>query len=164
VGAGTTQHAFEFKPIPFPLLGITAKPVGGIPPSHPEGTLGREGSTLNSTRWGAVGFLRKTEKKGALAPGQLADLVFSLPIFPIHEEEESRHIESYVDRRGKSSCHENLKLARLHAVSPSRSPSKEFGGYAPKQPNKTGAASHPLLFRMLRHQLHGGSIAPQVDG
>jgi hypothetical protein len=42
----------------------------------------------SSTRWAAVGFPPKTEKKRALAPGQVADLaVLSGDYFSILEEE-----------------------------------------------------------------------------
>ena len=98
-----------------------------------------------NSRMGSSWFSTEDGKKGALAPGRLADLaVLSADYFSIPEDE-IKHLESVltiVDGKVVYAIEEFSKLAPpVLPVSPSWSPVKEFGGYA-KQPTQPVAASH----------------------
>src|SRR5260370_4461740 len=94
---------------------------------------------------GSSWFSTEDGKKGALAPGQLADLaVLSADYFSIPEEE-IKHLESVLTIVGGKVVYATDEFSKLAPsalpVSPSWSPVKEFGGYA-KQPTQPVAASH----------------------
>jgi hypothetical protein len=94
---------------------------------------------------GSSWFSTEDGKKGALAPGQLADLAvlsgdyFSLP------EEEIKHLESVLTIVGGKIVYANDEFSKLAPpplpVTPGWSPVKEYGGYA-KALNQTLGASH----------------------
>jgi hypothetical protein len=96
---------------------------------------------------GSSWFSTEDGKKGALAPGQLADLaVLSADYFSIPEEE-IKQLESVLTVVGGKvvyATEEFSKLAPLAPptlpVSPSWSPVKEYGGYAKGQPEVVGAS------------------------
>ena len=85
-------------------------------------------------------------KKGALAPGQLADLaVLSGDYFSIPEEE-IKHLESVLTIVGGKVVYATAEFSKLAPpalpVSPSWSPVKQYGGYA-KALDLTLGVSHP---------------------
>src|ERR1700740_3261292 len=94
---------------------------------------------------GSSWFSTEDGKKGALAPGQLADLaVLSADYFSIPEEE-IKHLESVLTIVGGKVVYATDEFSKLAPpalpVSPTWSPVKEFGGYA-RQPTQPVAASH----------------------
>jgi len=95
---------------------------------------------------GSSWFSTEDGKKGALAPGQLADLaVLSAEYFSIPEEE-IKHLESVLTIVGGKIVYASEEFSKLAppalSVSPSWSPVKQYGGYA-KDLNHTLGVSHP---------------------
>ena len=94
---------------------------------------------------GSSWFSTEGGKKGALAPGQLADLVvLSADYFSIPEEEIKR-LESVLTVVGGKVVYATEEFSKLAPpalpVSPSWSPVKEYGGYA-KTLDRSVGASH----------------------
>jgi len=116
VETGTDAPAFPATTLPFLYWLIAARPSGSQPLSARE-RLDREEAS-SSTPWGAVGFLRKTGKKGAPRPGQLADLaVLSADYFSIPRKKSSISNRTYDRRREGRLCTMNSQnLRRLHCL------------------------------------------------
>jgi Amidohydrolase family len=94
---------------------------------------------------GSSWFSTEDGKKGALAPGQLADLaVLSDDYFSIPDEEIKR-LESVLTIVGGKVFYATEEFSKLAPpalpVSPSWSPVNEYGGYA-KRVNQARGASH----------------------
>jgi hypothetical protein len=92
---------------------------------------------------GSSWFSTEDGKKGALAPGQLADLaVLSADYFSIPDEE-IKQLESVLTIVGGKIVYATEEFSKLAPpalrVSPSWSPVKEFGGYAKPQDEVVGA-------------------------
>jgi hypothetical protein len=94
---------------------------------------------------GSSWFSTENGKKGALAPGQLADFaVLSADYFSIPEED-IKHLESVLTIVGGKIVYANDEFSKLAPpplpVSPDWSPVKEYGGYAKSQ-NESLGLSH----------------------
>jgi hypothetical protein len=92
---------------------------------------------------GSSWFSTEDGKKGALAPGQLADLaVLSADYFSIPDEE-IKQLESVLTIVGGKVVYATEEFSRLAPpalpVSPSWSPVKDYGGYVNEQRELVGA-------------------------
>jgi len=150
-----TQHAFRVITHTFPSIGLSqAKPLGSqLYPQ--ENRLDREES-LKLYTMGAVGFYGR-RKKGALAPGQLADLLFSLPtISPFREE--IKHLESVLTIVGGKVVYAPMNsqtCAVCTACEPKLVSRQRVRCYA-KQPTQPVAASHSASCSHVTAPAHGG--------
>ena len=93
---------------------------------------------------GSSWFSTEDGKKGALAPGQLADLaVLSADYFSIPDEE-IKQLESVLTIVGGKIVYATEEFSKLAPpalpVSPSWSPVKEYGGYAKGEHEAVGAS------------------------
>jgi hypothetical protein len=145
VGAGTdATRVSSYNPYLSLYWLITGKTVGGLSLYPQENRLDRE-EALKLYTMGSSWFSTEDGKKGALAPGQLADLaVLSGDYFSIPEEE-IKHLESVLTIMGGKVVYASDEFSKLAPpllpVSPSWSPVKEYGGYA-KALNQNLGASH----------------------
>jgi predicted amidohydrolase YtcJ len=145
VGAGTdATRVSSYNPYLSLYWLITGKTIGGLSLYPEENRLDRE-EALKLYTMGSSWFSTEDGKKGALAPGQLADLaVLSGDYFSIPEEE-IKHLESVLTIVGGNIVYASDEFSKLAppplSVSPSWSPVKQYGGYA-KAPNQTVGASH----------------------
>jgi hypothetical protein len=133
VGAGTdATRVASYNPWVSLYWLVTGKTVGGIPMYPDKNRLDRE-EALRLYTQGSSWFSSESGKKGAIIPGQLADLValtddyFSVP------EEEIKGIESVLTVVNARVVHATDEFAP-HApasvpVLPEWSPVKVFGGY-----------------------------------
>jgi predicted amidohydrolase YtcJ len=159
VGAGTdATRVSSYNPYLSLYWLITGKTVGGLSLYPQENRLDRE-EALKLYTMGSSWFSTEDGKKGALAPGQLADLaVLSADYFSIPEEE-IKHLESVLTIVGGKVVYATDEFSKLAPpalpVSPSWSPVKEFGGYA-KQPTQPVAASHSASCSHVTAPAHGG--------
>jgi len=140
VGAGTdATRVSSYNPYLSLYWLITGKTIGGLGLYPEENRLDRE-EALKLYTMGSSWFSTEDGKKGALAPGQLADLaVLSADYFSIPDEEIKRleSVLTIVDGKVVYAAEEFSHLAPpALAVSPSWSPVKEYGGYtnASKEP------------------------------
>ncbi len=160
VGAGTdATRVSSYNPYLSLYWLITGKTVGGLSLYPQENRLDRE-EALKLYTMGSSWFSTEDGKKGALAPGQLADLaVLSADYFSIPEEE-IKHLESVLTIVGGKVVYATDEFSKLAPpalpVSPSWSPVKEFGGYA-KQPTQPVAASHSASCSHVTAPAHGGT-------
>jgi predicted amidohydrolase YtcJ len=146
VGAGTdATRVSSYNPYLSLYWLITGKTVGGLSLYPEENRLDRE-EALKLYTMGSSWFSTEDGKKGALAPGQLADLaVLSGDYFSIPEEE-IKHLESVLTIVGGKVVYASDEFSKLAPpslpVSPGWSPVKQYGGYA-KATNHTLDVSHP---------------------
>src|SRR3984885_8144528 len=127
---------------------ITGKTIGGLSLYPEENRMEREEALKLYTR-GSSWFSTENGKKGALAPGQLADLaVLSGDYFSIPEEEIKR-LESVLTIVGGNVVYATEEFSKLAPpalpVSPSWSPVKEYGGYAKASKGALGASHSRAL-------------------
>jgi len=145
VGAGTdATRVSSYNPYLSLYWLITGKTIGGLRLYPGENRLDRE-EAIKLYTMGSSWFSTEDGKKGALAPGQLADLaVLSGDYFSIPEEEIKR-LESVLTIVGGKVVYATEEFSRLAPpalpVSPSWSPVNEYGGYA-KPVNQARGASH----------------------
>ena len=145
VGAGTdATRVSSYNPYLSLYWLITGKTVGGLSLYPQENRLDRE-EALKLYTTGSSWFSSEDGRKGALAPGQLADLaVLSGDYFSIPEEE-IKHLESVLTIVGGKIVYAADEFSKLAPpplrVSPDWSPVKEYGGYA-KAASQTLGASH----------------------
>ena len=145
VGAGTdATRVSSYNPYLSLYWLITGKTVGGLSLYPEENRLDRE-EALKLYTMGSSWFSTEDGKKGALAPGQLADFaVLSADYFSIPEEE-IKHLESVLTIVGGKVVYASDEFSKLAPpalpVSPSWSPVKEYGGYA-KALDRTLGVSH----------------------
>src|ERR1700724_1412536 len=145
VGAGTdATRVSSYNPYLSLYWLITGKTIGGRSLYPQENRLDRE-EALKLYTMGSSWFSTEDGKKGALAPGQLADLaVLSGDYFSIPEEEIKR-LESVLTIVGGKIVYASAEFSKLVPpalpVSPNWSPVKDYGGYA-KATNHTLGASH----------------------
>jgi predicted amidohydrolase YtcJ len=145
VGAGTdATRVSSYNPYLSLYWLVTGKTIGGLSLYPEENRLNRE-EALKIYTMGSSWFSTENGKKGALAPGQLADLaVLSGDYFSIPEEE-IKHLESVLTIVGGKVVYATEEFSKLAPpalpVSPSWSPINEYGGYA-KNPNRALGASH----------------------
>jgi predicted amidohydrolase YtcJ len=144
VGAGTdATRVSSYNPYLSLYWLITGKTVGGLSLYPQENRLNRE-EALKLYTMGSSWFSTEDGKKGALAPGQLADLaVLSADYFSIPDEE-IKQIESLLTVVGGKVVYAAEEFSKLAPpplpVSPSWSPIKEYGGYANASREAVGAS------------------------
>ena len=160
VGAGTdATRVSSYNPFLSLYWLITGKTIGGLSLYPEENRLDRQ-EALKLYTMGSSWFSTEDGKKGALAPGQLADLaVLSGDYFSIPEEE-IKHLESVLTIVGGKIVYATHEFSRLAPpalpVSPSWSPVNEYGGYA-KQPTQPVVASHSASCSPVAAPAHGGT-------
>jgi predicted amidohydrolase YtcJ len=144
VGAGTdATRVSSYNPYLSLYWLITGKTIGGLSLYPKENQLDRE-EALKLYTIGSSWFSTENGKKGALAPGQLADLaVLSGDYFSIPDEE-IKQLESVLTIVGGNIVYATEEFSKLGPpalpVSPSWSPVKEYGGYAKGQPEVVGVS------------------------
>jgi hypothetical protein len=134
VGAGTdATRVSSYNPFVLLHWLITGKTVGGLSLYGEDNRVDRS-EALKLYTMGSSWFSSEDGKKGALVPGQLADLaVLSADYFSIPVEEIKR-LESVLTIVGGKVAYANGDYSHLAPpplpVSPDWSPVREFGGYA----------------------------------
>jgi predicted amidohydrolase YtcJ len=145
VGAGTdATRVSSYNPYLSLYWLITGKTVGGLSLYSEENRFDRA-EALKLYTMGSSWFSTEDGKKGALAPGQLADLaVLSADYFSVPEEEIKR-LESALTIVGGKIVYASAEFSKLAPpalpVSPAWSPIKEYGGYG-KSSNQSLGAFH----------------------
>lgn len=143
VGAGTdATRVSSYNPFLSLYWLITGKTIGGLSLYPEENRLDRA-EALKLYTMGSSWFSTEDGKKGALAPGQLADLaVLSADYFSIPEEE-IKYLESVLTIVGGEvvyAADEFAELARPDLkVSPGWSPIATYGGYSSRNKSATSA-------------------------
>jgi predicted amidohydrolase YtcJ len=133
VGAGTdATRVSSYNPFLSLYWLITGKTIGGLSLYSDENRFDRA-EALKLYTMGSSWFSTEDGKKGALAPGQLADLaVLSADYFSIPEEE-IKGLESLLTIVGGKVVYATGEFSSLAPpdvpVSPNWSPVKEYGGY-----------------------------------
>ena len=133
VGAGTdATRVSSYNPFLSLYWLVTGKTVGGLSLYPEENRFDRE-EALRLYTMGSSWFSTEDGKKGAIAPGQLADLaVLSGDYFSIPEEQ-IKHLESVLTIVGGKVVYATAEFSKLAPpelpVSPDWSPVKEYGGY-----------------------------------
>ena len=144
VGAGTdATRVSSYNPYLSLYWLITGKTIGGLGLYPIENRLDRA-EALKLYTIGSSWFSTEDGKKGALAPGQLADLaVLSADYFSIPDEE-IKQLESVLTMVGGKIVYATEEFSKLAPpalpVSPSWSPINEYGGYARAQREVVGAS------------------------
>lgn len=144
VGAGTdATRVSSYNPYLSLYWLITGKTIGGLSLYGRDNRFDRE-EALKLYTMGSSWFSTEDGKKGALAPGQLADLaVLTADYFSIPEEE-IKQIESVLTVVGGKIVYATAEFSELAPpalpVSPNWSPVKTYGGYA--KPGKAVGATH----------------------
>jgi predicted amidohydrolase YtcJ len=134
VGAGTdATRVSSYNPFLSLYWLITGKTIGGLSLYPAENRFDRE-EALKLYTLGSSWFSTENGKKGALAPGQLADFaVLTADYFSIPEEE-IKQLESVLTVVGGKVVYATAEFSKLAPpalrVSPDWSPVKEYGGYA----------------------------------
>jgi predicted amidohydrolase YtcJ len=144
VGAGTdATRVSSYNPFVSLHWLITGKTMGGLRLYPEENRLDRA-EALKLYTMGSSWFSTEDGKKGALAPGQLADLaVLSADYFSIPEEE-IKQLESVLTIVGGKIVYATAEFSKLAPpalpVSPDWSPVREYGGYAKASKQSLGAS------------------------
>jgi predicted amidohydrolase YtcJ len=144
VGAGTdATRVSSYNPFVSLHWLITGKTMGGLRLYPEENRLDRA-EALKLYTMGSSWFSTEDGKKGALAPGQLADLaVLSADYFSIPEEE-IKQLESVLTIVGGRIVYATAEFSKLAPpalpVSPDWSPVREYGGYAKPSKQSLGAS------------------------
>src|SRR6185436_641702 len=144
VGAGTdATRVSSYNPYVSLYWLVTGKTVGGLLLYPEENRLDR-GEALKLYTLGSSWFSTENGKKGALAPGQLADLtVLSADYFSIPEEE-IKQLESVLTIVGGKVVYATDEFSRLAPpelpVSPTWSPVGTYAGYAKRLNPAVGAS------------------------
>jgi len=168
VGAGTdATRVASYNPWVSLYWMVTGNTVGGVSMYPDENKLSRE-EALRLYTQGSSWFSNENGKKGALVPGQMADLValtddyFSVP------EEEIKGIESVLTVVGGKVVHATGEFSQ-HAppalpVLPEWSPVKVFGGYgAPLDVRKAARAGVPVAHRHTAECRHHGCAEAAIQ-
>jgi hypothetical protein len=149
VGAGTdATRVASYNPWVSLYWLVTGRTVGGLAMYPEKNRLSRE-EALRLYTQGSSWFSSERGKKGALAPGQLADLIVLTDDYFSVPEDDIRHLESVLTVVGGKIVHAAEDLAS-HApppipVLPEWSPVKVFGGYgAPLDARKAARAGVPM--------------------
>jgi predicted amidohydrolase YtcJ len=144
VGAGTdATRVSSYNPYLSLYWLTTGKTIGGRSLYPQENRLDRA-EALKLYTMGSSWFSTEDGKKGALTPGQLADLaILSADYFSIPDEE-IKQLESVLTIVGGKIVYATEEFSKLAPpalpVSPSWSPVKEYGGYAKGQREEVGAS------------------------
>jgi predicted amidohydrolase YtcJ len=158
VGAGTdATRVSSYNPYLSLYWLITGKTISGLSLYPEENRLDRE-EALKLYTMGSSWFSAEDGKKGALDPGQLADLaVLSRDYFSIPEEE-IKHLESVLTIVGGKVVYASEEFSKLAPpalpVSPDWSPVKSYGGYAKGSKQSLGA-SHSATCSHAAGETHG---------
>jgi hypothetical protein len=149
VGAGTdATRVASYNPWVSLYWLVTGKTVGGVSMYPDKNRLSRE-EALRLYTQGSSWFSSEGGKKGAIAPGQLADFVVLTDDYFSVPEEKIKSIESVLTVVGGTVVHATDDFAP-HApppipVLPEWSPVKVFGGYgAPLDARKAARAGVPM--------------------
>jgi len=149
VGAGTdATRVASYNPWVSLYWLVTGKTVGGAAMYLPTGCLSRE-EALRLYTQGSSWFSSESGKKGAIAPGQLADLVALTDDYFLVPEEQIKGIESVLTVVSGKVVHATDEF-KPHAppslpVLPEWSPISVFGGYgAPLDVRKAARAGVPV--------------------
>lgn len=162
VGAGTdATRVASYNPWVSLYWMSAGRTVGGTL-LYPEASRLDRAEALRRYTQGSAWFSGEELKKGAIAPGQLADLaVLSADYFSVPDEEIKR-IESVLTIVNGKVVHGSDDFAPLAPppipVLPDWSPITEYGGYYRKQqPGEaaTHASAHPTRLHALMHRLLG---------
>jgi len=143
VGAGTdATRVSSYNPFLSLYWLITGKTIGGLSLYDEENRFDRA-EALKLYTMGSSWFSTEDGKKGALIPGQLADLaVLSSDYFSIPEED-IKGLESHLTIVGGKVVYAKDEFAKLAPpelpVSPGWSPVAEYGGYAKSSDQALGA-------------------------
>ena len=162
VGAGTdATRVSSYNPYLSLYWLVTGKTVGGLR-LYPEQNRLDRSEALKLYTLGSSWFSTENGKKGALAPGQLADLaVLSADYFSIPEDE-IKQLESVLTIVGGKVVYATAEFSRLAPpelpVSPSWSPVRSYGGYA-KGSNAAVEPSHSSSCSHFEKPAHGGTRA-----
>jgi predicted amidohydrolase YtcJ len=149
VGAGTdATRVSSYNPFLSLYWLITGKTIGGLS-LYPEENRFDRAEALKLYTVGSSWLSTEDGKKGALVPGQLADLaVLSADYFAIPEEEVKR-LESHLTIVGGKVVYAKDEFAKLAPpelpVSPDWSPVAKYGGYAKGSDQALGAAHSASL-------------------
>jgi predicted amidohydrolase YtcJ len=144
VGGGTdATRVSSYNPFLSLYWLITGKTMGGLGLYPAENRLDRA-EALKLYTMGSSWFSTEDGKKGALTPGQLADMaVLSADYFSIPDEE-IRHLESVLTIVGGQIVYAAEEFSKLAPpalpVSPAWSPVKDYGGYASRQRENVGVS------------------------
>lgn len=146
VGAGTdATRVASHNPFVSLYWLVTGKTVGGTV-LYPEANRLERMDALRLYTVGSSWFSGEEGKKGAIVPGQLADLaVLSADYFAIPEEEIKR-LESVLTMVGGKVVYSTGEFARLAPpplpVTPEWSPVAKYGGYTPVTVSAATTATH----------------------
>ncbi len=149
VGAGTdATRVSSYNPFLSLYWLATGKTIGGLSLYTQENLMDRA-EALKLYTLGSSWLSSENGKKGALAPGQLADLaVLSADYFSIPEEE-IKQLESILTIVGGRVVHAAGEFSKLAPpalpVSPDWSPVKRYGGYAHTKETTTRGGASPAL-------------------
>jgi predicted amidohydrolase YtcJ len=155
VGAGTdATRVSSYNPFVSLHWLITGKTIGGLSLYPEENRLDRS-EALKLYTAGSSWFSTEDGKKGALAPGQLADFaVLSADYFSIPEEE-IKQLESVLTVVGGKVVYATAEFSKLAPpalpVSPNWSPVKQYGGYAKPSDQALGASHSAVCTHLPNH-------------
>jgi len=155
VGAGTdATRVSSYNPFLSLYWLITGKTIGGLSLYPSENRFDRE-QALKLYTLGSSWFSTENGKKGALAPGQLADFaVLSADYFSIPEEE-IKQLESVLTVVGGKVVYATAEFSKLAPpalpVSPDWSPVKQYGGYAKPSDHVLGASHSAVCTHLPGH-------------
>jgi predicted amidohydrolase YtcJ len=155
VGAGTdATRVSSYNPFLSLYWLITGKTVGGLSLYPSENRFDRE-EALKLYTLGSSWFSTENGKKGALAPGQLADFAFlSADYFSIPEEDIKR-LESVLTVVGGKVVYATAEFSKLAPpalpVSPGWSPVEHYGGYAKPSDQALGASHSAACTHLPSH-------------
>ena len=158
VGAGTdATRVSSYNPYLSLYWLVTGKTIGGLGLYREHNRLDRA-EALKLYTMGSSWFSTEDGKKGAIAPGQLADLaVLSADYFSVPQEE-IKHLESVLTIVGGKVVYATEEFSKLAPpslpVSPSWSPVNAYGGYAKDQPEVVGV-SHRASCSHIETSDHG---------
>jgi len=161
VGAGTdATRVSSYNPFVSLHWLITGKTIGGLRLYPKENRLDRA-EALKLYTMGSSWFSTEDGTKGALAPGQLADLaVLSADYFSIPEEE-IKQLGSVLTIVGGKIVYATAEFSKLAPpalpVSPDWSPVKEYGGYAKASKQSLGASHSAACSHAASHTKESNS-------
>jgi predicted amidohydrolase YtcJ len=144
VGAGTdATRVSSYNPFLSLYWLVTGKTIGGLSLYPAENRFDRE-EALKLYTVGSSWFSTEDGMKGALAPGQLADLaILSADYFSIPDEE-IKQLESVLTIVGGKIVYATAEFSKLAPpalpVSPNWSPVNQYGGYAKSSSQALGAS------------------------
>ena len=161
VGAGTdATRVASYNPWVSLYWMATGKTVGGTALYSEANCLDR-GEALRRYTQGSAWFSGEEDKKGAIAPGQLADLAVLSADYFLVPEEEIKGIESILTVVGGKVVYATDEFTNLTPpplpVLPDWSPVKVYGGYFRRQGQAEAvpalACAHPSGLHGLMHRI-----------